>query len=163
MSLDYKKDMYIDHNSLEVEWKLQPELAIKYGDHYADVLAKYDLAEENVKVIRSELTNEVWRNPKKCLGEGITPTDKKVEAYYRTHKNHKKAKEKWLKFKHKLETASNAKWEISNRKAALENLVILHGQQYFAGPSIPHNFGKKIKEFEKERNARISKKLNKKK
>ena len=33
-NIDYKKDMFIDHNSLEVEWKLQPELAAKYGEHY---------------------------------------------------------------------------------------------------------------------------------
>jgi hypothetical protein len=162
MSLDYKKDMYIDHNSLEVEWKLQPELAMKYGEHYALVQDKYTLAEEKVKWRRSVLVADAWKNPDKCLGTGIKAADQKVEAYYRTHPKYVKAKKKWAKLKLELSIAETAKWEIGNRKIALENLVILHGQHYFAGPQQPHDFGKKMKEFEKERNARMGKKLNKK-
>ena len=162
MSLDYKKDIYIDHSALEVEWKLQPELAMEYGEHYINVQDKYTIAEEKVKYVRSVLVAEAWTNPDKCLGDGIKPADQKVEAYYRTHKKYLKAKQKWVKLKKKLGIAETAKWEIANRKTALENLVILHGQHYFAGPSVPHDFGKKMKEFEKERNSRISGKLNKK-
>ena len=163
MSLDYKKDMYIDHTALEVEWKLQPELSMKYGEHYAHILDKYIRAEEKVKYQRSVLVVDAWKNPEKCLGAGIKPADQKVEAYYRTHPKYVKAKKKWADLKLELAIAETAKWEIGNRKMTLENLVILHGQHYFAGPSVPHDFGKKMQEFEKERSARISKKLNKNK
>jgi hypothetical protein len=51
--------------------------------------------------------------------------------------------------------AEVAKNEFSfTRKAALENLVQLHGQNYFAGPKVPRNLSKERDEKE-ERQKRV--------
>ena len=40
---------------------------------------------------------------------------------------------------------------IDQKKSALENLVKLHGQMYFAGPSIPRDLDKEWEKREKEK------------
>lgn len=138
--MHYEKDMRIDEESLELEWLDQANLAFKYGSHWAECKRQLALAEENIKLVRSELINEVNENPDSCLGAGIKPTAPVVEAYYRNHERHIRAKQTWIDLQFETDIAEVAKWEISNtRKAALENLVRLHGQQYFAGPSVPRD------------------------
>jgi hypothetical protein len=54
---------------------------------------------------------------------------------------------------------------IDSKKSALENLVKLHGQNYFAGPTIPRNLNKEWLESQKEKqvNTEISKSLQRRK
>ena len=121
-------------------------------------------AEENVKVIRAELIAKVSTNPEKCLGDGVKATVATTEAYYRNHKEHKQAKQEWIDAQYECNMAEVAKWEIGNsRKAALENLVKLHGQNYFAGPSVPRNLTKEweMKEHDDQVNSGIANKLSK--
>lgn len=136
--MDFEIDVMIDESALDVEWLNQPSLAIKYGRNWAECYRTFQQAEENVKLIRSELIKEVLTDPDEYLGDGIKPTAPAIEAYYRTHKKHKKAKEKWVTAQYELNMADIAKKEIAiSRKLALQNLVELHGQNYFAGPNIP--------------------------
>jgi hypothetical protein len=141
--MDYKKDMRIDETSLDVEWLEQAELAARYGAYFVDCKDEVMRAEENIKVIRAELVALANEDPDKHLGEGVKPTAPNVESFYRTHKKHKEAKERWLKALKELSMAEIVKNEISfTRKAALEALVQLHGQNYFAGPKMPRDIHK---------------------
>ena len=49
-----------------------------------------------------------------------------------------------------FETAKGAVKAIDTKKTALENLVKLHGQSYFAGPAIPRNLNKEWEQKEQE-------------
>lgn len=147
MNRDFSDDMFIDEDKLEIEWLEQGSLALEYGDYLSYCQEMLTRAEEKVKVIRSKIYLWVLKNPKKYLGDGKI-TDKSIEAVTRTHKKHLQAKEEWIKAQRSYNDAKNAQWEISaTRKAALENMVKLHGQNYFAGPSIPHNLTKERKKF----------------
>jgi paraquat-inducible protein B len=138
--MDYERDMMIDESSLDVEWLEQAPLATRWGMYYNECKDEFARAEENVKVVRSELVLEINKDPEKFLGKDVKLTDTKVEAAYRTHQKHLDAKERWLQAMKKMNDAEIVKNEISfTRKAALENLVDLHGQQYFAGPKMPRN------------------------
>ena len=140
--MDYENDIKIDENALDVEWLDQASLAMKYGRHWAECQQKFQRTEEKIKLVRSELIAEVNSNPEKTLGEGIKPTGPNIESFYRNHIDHIKAKEDWVEAQYQLNVADIAKWEISHtRKIALENLVKLHGQNYFAGPSVPRDLG----------------------
>lgn len=146
---DYQQDMQIDPDALDVEWLRQAELARKYAKHVARLKRDAMTAEERVKVVKAELTQECTMDPMGCTGKE-KPTAPDVDAYIRTHKRHKEAKEDWIEATYRANYAELAQKEISwTRKAALENLVTLHGQQYFAGPCVPRNLRK---EFD-ERNA----------
>jgi len=50
-------------------------------------------------------------------------------------------------------------YAINDRKSSLENLVKLHGQQYFAGPSTPHNLAELQEEKRNEMHHRIGKSM----
>ena len=140
--LDYQKDMQIDPDALDVEWLEQPTLALKYGEYVTGLRLITKQLNEKVKIVRSELIREANEKPEECCKKN-KPNAGDIEAYYRSHTDHKQAVEALNKAEYELEFAEIAKNEICyTRKAALENLVILHGQQYFAGPKIPRNLSK---------------------
>lgn len=140
--MNYEKDIVIDCDALDVEWLEQAELAVKYGKYWARCKDRVTRAEENIKLIRSELIAEANDEPVKCCNKE-RPNAADIEAYYRRDKRHIEAKDEWMEALNELNIAEVVKNEISfTRKAALENLVILHGQQYFAGPSVARNLNK---------------------
>jgi len=158
MELDYMKDVIIDETALDLEWLDQANLAAKYGKHWALCRKRLLEAEEKVKVIRAELVIEANTDPRKCCNKD-KPNAADIEAYYRNSKRHKKAKEEWLEAQYECDMAEIAKNEISyTRKVALENLVRLHAQQYFAGPKVPRDLSKErtSKELQKRTDARVA-------
>ena len=162
--MNYEIDVIIDSEALDVEWLNQPALAMKYGKHWADCMRTHQQAEENVKLVRSELIKQASENPDKYL-DGVKATGPVLEAYYRNHKKHIKAKEELVIAQYELNIAEIAKKEISTtRKAALQNLVELHGQHYFAGPSVPRDlsYENTQKEKQKNSNTKVGKKLTRK-
>ena len=158
--MNYEEEMIIDETALDVEWVEQARLSLKYGRHWAECKNELTLAEENIKLVRSELIKEANEDPEGCLGEGIKPTAPVVEAYYRNHKRHKAAKQEWVEAMFEANVAEIAYKEVSwTRKAALENLVKLHGQQYFAGPAVPRNLTEEMEQRKKKLNKRVGAKL----
>lgn len=140
---DYKRDMRIDESNLALEWLDQAELATDWNMEYVEAEDELTRADENVKFTRSELILKINQDPDEYLGKGVKATDPKVEAAYRTHRDYLAAKERWMDAKKELSELEHIKKEIGfTRKAALENLVTLHGQNYFAGPKIPFDLTK---------------------
>lgn len=158
MELQYEDDIEIDESALDIEWLNQAPLALKYAKNWAQCSRDLRIAQEEIKIIRSELIKEANEQPEKCIGKG-KPNAADIEAYYRNHLRHKDVKQKIIDFQYAVDVAEIAKNEISfTRKAALENMVVLHGQQYFAGPKVPRNLGE-----EKERWKSINQKVKMKK
>ncbi len=138
--MNYERDMYIDDSALDVEWLEQAQLATKWGLYYNVCKEAYTRAEENVKLVKSELNALANEDPEKYLGEGVKATGANVEAFIIQNAKYIEAKERSMKAMREMYDAEIIKSEISfTRKAALENLVVLHGQQYFAGPRVPRN------------------------
>lgn len=138
--INFEKDMYIDVTALDVEWVEQSELAMRYGRLWADAKEAYERAVEDVKLVKAELTVEAGKNPDKYLGVGVKPTGANVEAAVLKHKDYQEAKEDMFHAQKHFNLLEVAKNEICfTRKSALENLVVLHGQQYFAGPKVPRD------------------------
>lgn len=157
MELDYEKDMYTDETALDVEWLHQANLARKYGKHVAELRKQVNKLEEKKKTIRAELIQYANRNPIEACGKE-KPNAADIESYYRSQNEYKQVVNDLLDAQYELEYAEVAKNEIAfTRKATLENLVKLHGQQYFAGPSIPRDLSQERmkKEKQKEVNNKI--------
>jgi len=162
--MDYELDMQIDPNTLDIEWIEQTSLAMKYGKEFVEAKKVAAQAHENVKVTRARLIKRANKKPDKCLGEGIKPTDAKVEAYYRNHEDHKTAKQELIEAQYEMDLIEIAKNEISfTRKAALENLVKLYTSNYFAGPELPRDLNTEWEEHAKQKSANKKVKLTRKK
>lgn len=154
MSLNFERDMAIDTTSLDVEWTLQAELAMKYGKLYAESKDKVLRAEEAIKLIRAELLVKAGNDPMGCCKKE-KPTVADFESYYRVHVDHISAKNKWMDAVEELGVLEIAKNEIAfTRKSALENLVVLHGQQYFAGPKMPRDLETEVSRYKEKKAAR---------
>lgn len=162
MEINFERDMRIDEQALDVEWLKQPELAHAYNEYYIQCSKAVQIAHEELKTRRSELIRRANKYPKKCCRKD-KPTAGDIEAYYRTHKDYKALKNKLIDLEHEMRMAELAKNEVNyTRKAALENLVTLLGQNYFAGPKAPRDLtGERIK-ADKERKKRVGKKIGKK-
>lgn len=158
MKLNYEEEIVIQPDALDIEWLEQAALAMKYSKHFAKCKTAVMRVEEKVKYVRSVLVDKVTRKPSLAGVEKATaPT---IEAFYRTHKKYLKVKEVWMDAVEELTMAELAKNEISfTRKATLENLVRLNGQNYFAGPSVPRNLREEMKAQSKRSNKSISNKL----
>ncbi len=157
--LDYEKDSNVDESMLDIEWLEQPKIAMKYGKNWARKKRIVAQLEEQVKLKRSELINKALKFPDKYLGKGIKPNLQPVEAFYRTHPDYIALKEELIEAQYELDIAEIAKSEMGyTRKTELENLVKLHGQNYFAGPSLVENISKRRRDREitrKESNMKI--------
>jgi len=142
---DVKKDLIIDINNLHLECLKQPILGLKYGELYTEAKAVVEEIEESIKSKRSEIVEAVNANPTAFLEQGQKATVAVVEAFYRNHPDYIKLKSKLLQAKKEMEIADIHKWQISSRKDMLENLVKLHGQQYFSeNVQVPEEFTKKV-------------------
>ena len=76
-----------------------------------------------------------------------------------TSKKYQEANQKYLDAQYEKNMAGNAVQSMNMRKEALENLVKLHGQSYFAGPSVPHDLSKLKAEREKATETKIGTRL----
>ena len=143
--MSFERDMVIDVTALDVEWTEQAQLAMRYGRLWVDAKERMEKAKENVKLVQAELNVKINKDPEKYLGEGVKATGANVEACVMNHKDYKAAREQFLDSVKEHDLLEIAKNEISfTRKAALENLVVLHGQNYFAGPNMPRDLKKEV-------------------
>jgi hypothetical protein len=149
MELNYEQDIKIEVDALDLEWLEQAPLAMKYGRHLTHLKSIQRQLEERKKTVRSELILAVNRDAEALIGKK-SPNAGDIEAFYRNHVRYKEVIEELNEAIAEAEFADVAYQQISwTRKTALENLVKLHGQQYFAGPSVPRDLSKEQQDRER--------------
>lgn len=163
--MDYEKDVQINESALDLEWLNQPSLTFEYARNAALAEDRRDRAKEALELCKAEIDEDVRKNPSKYKLEKVT--DKAIESITMQDKEYKQKNDAYLTAKFELNVANGAMKAIGDmRKAALENLVKLIGQQYFAGPSVPRDITWEANQKHKEqvkndtRNQRVSEKIN---
>lgn len=147
--LNYEEDIKIDESALDIEWLKQTALSLKYGRHFSNLKSIQRRLEEQKKIIRSELILKVNKNAEALIGKK-SPNAGDIEAFYRNDPGYKSVIEDLNDAIEAAEFAEIAYQQISwTKKAALENLVKLNGQQYFAGPSMPRDLTKEVENKER--------------
>lgn len=159
--MNYEKDVTIDENSLDIEWIEQPKLMLKYGTTLSDGVRALEFAKEQLEVVRAELDKEIRQNPEKFEIQKIT--ESVVQNTILLQEKYQEQNNKVIEAKHTVDMAKTAVRSMDGKKDALENLVRLHGQQYFAGPSVPRDLSKEWEAKQKQKSADSSIKLKRKK
>jgi len=159
--MDYNKDVSIDESALDIEWLEQPSLMMKYGIHRADLQLEVERTKERIEIVKAELDKSIRSAPDsydipKVSESAITNTILLQPQY-------QKAKEAYRKLKHELDYAWAASNAIDSKKSALENLVKLHGQQYFAGPKMPRELRREREIKQEDANRGVGNKLKRSK
>lgn len=147
----YLLDMEISPQDLDVEWLEQPKLMMKYTKKLAELREKRDLVKEELELTRAELDREIRESPEdfgleKINNDVVANTILTVEDY-------QKGSKKLIRTNYEVNVMAGIVQAVEQRKQALENLVKLHGQQYFAGPAVPRN----LKEELENRHASVKK------
>lgn len=163
--LDYSVDSKIDKDALDIEWLNHPDIereyiaqCSKFKKTVIRATEKLKLAHEALKTKRSKLIRYCQNHPEDCVGKEKA-TDKQAEAYYRTHKQYIKVKRRMIRAETRLAEAEEEHTTALNMKdllhftktKALEELVQLHGQGYFAGPEVPRNLNRQVLKHEKRK------------
>jgi len=158
--MDYEKDIRIEESALDVEWLDQSSLMFRYAQNAAECRRKLDLAKEALDFVRAELDKEIRTSPEDFGIEKVT--EAVVQNAIITQERYKEANVNFINRKFEADIAQGAVRAVDARKDALENLVRLNGQQYFAGPKMPRDLSKEREDREartKEVNAGIASKM----
>ena len=157
----YVLDMEISPQDLDVEWLEQPNLMMKYTKKLAELREKRDLIKEEVELTRAQLDREIRESP----GEfGLDKINNDVVANtILTIEDFQTLSKKLIRANYEVNVMAGIVQAVEQRKQALENLVRLHGQQYFAGPTVPRNLKEELENRHQAVNRGISEKLKRNK
>lgn len=156
----YSDDITIDETALDLEWLEQPRLVMKYGKISANAEREYDKTKVALDMVRAELDRKIRTKPDKYGIEKIT--ESVIMNTITGCDEYQQAFEEFLDAKYEYNASRTALTAVIQRKDALENLVRLHGQQYFAGPRIPRNISEERQIKQQVLDGNIAKKMNKK-
>lgn len=135
--MNYEQDIRIDETALDVEWLEQAGLMFRYAENAAKARQKLDRKKESLDVVKAEIDTRIRTDPDKFnlekVTEGAILNTILQQQAYRT------AYQEFVDAKYEADIAQAAVIALAQRKDALENLVRLHGQQYFAGPKMPRD------------------------
>jgi len=158
--MDYEKDISIDEEALDIEWLEQPRLMMQYSKHLAQARMELDELKQALEITKAEIDRKIRATPEKYKLEKIT--DKSIESITITSSEYKQAFQEYLDAKYEADMAMSAVRAFEQRKEALENLVRLHGQQYFAGPKVPRDISWEREEKQKKVQSGIASKMKRK-
>ena len=133
----YEQRSQIDNNALDVEWLEQPRKFVEISRESAHINAQYDRAKENIDVLKAEIGTRIRKDPEKYGIEKITEVQ--VSSAITLDTEFHKAQMDLIDLKEQVAIVAGAVKAFDQRKKALENLVTLYGQEYFAGPKSPRN------------------------
>jgi len=134
---NWEERITINPDALDVEFLGQAELMLNICQETAIAKEKLNYAKEKLDVEKAKAAN-------RARGELDKPTVAAVDQFITLDKEVLDQQEKLRRAQFEYDLLSGAVKAVDQRKTALENLVRLHGQQYFAGPSVPRNLSEEV-------------------
>ena len=127
----------IEESALDIEWLNQPSLFLKYARQLAQSEKYMDESKENLDLCKAKIDFEIRENPEEFyLGKLTEPLILNTIIQQEEYKN---KSNNYIEAKHEVKLLVQIVKALDQRKNALENLVRLHGQSYFSGPSEPRD------------------------
>lgn len=133
------EDRTIDPENLDMECCRQPELYLKWSDRYVEADWVYELKSLKLGNVEGELQILCRADPDKFGIHNKTVTEALVKAGIRQSAEYRYAYRKHLEARKVKMWLQGVLAALDMKKRMLETLTTLHGQQYFAGPTIPHD------------------------
>lgn len=124
----------VDKHRLDEEFEIQPRLIQKFGVALAD--AEKDLADAkaDLELIHAELSLAIRKDPEK-YDVGKLSEDG-VKSAIRLDQGFIDAAKLLREAEHKVDLLKASMRTLDHRRSTLENLVVLHGRDYFSKPRI---------------------------
>lgn len=148
--MNYEKDITISSDELDLDCLEQPSLMLKYTKHLAEMKRQVDEAKEALSITKAEVDRKIREHPESYGIEGKV-TEGAITSALLTEDDYQKASKKYIDANYEANMAEGAVKAFEQRKNMLEALIRLHGQQYFAGPSVPRDLSLEASKREKQK------------
>ena len=122
-----------DINRLDVEWVGQAKLFFHWSEKLRKAKKRLERAERDFRLVQSDIDLKVRRKPKK-YGLDVDAKEKAIANVVLQQPKYQVAQKVVFKKQDRVNILKNVVSSLDQRKKALEKLVDLHGQQYFATP-----------------------------
>ena len=142
--------LFIDKHNLDNEWIEQPKLFNRFSVAAADAKRKRDKAYAELKIVTSETYLDVRTNPSDYDLEG-KPTEGMVNNAVGCSDAVKDAQRDHRTAQYQYDILQGSCEALNQRCKALENLVKLHGQDYFSEPRIRKDDKEAVEELNKRK------------
>ncbi len=154
--MDFVKDLQIDPEQLDVACIEQADLYFRYAEQSVEARANYEDLKFELEVLTAKLSGEIRTDPDRF---GLSkPTEGAISAVLTCHPKYQEATKNLLAARRQSEMAQKQEGAFEQRKRMLENLIALHGQQYFAGPTMPRSLFDAWKQHKEGRDDRVKEK-----
>ncbi len=138
----------IDELRLPEEWIDQPRLFYRWSVAKADADRAHAEARSRLDVVKAELDAEVRTNPEAFEITGKATIDA-INNTVAAQPKYRRAAQAIIEAKHAADIAGAAVAALDHRKRALQALVDLHGQEFYAQPRAPRGTRDDVEAMEK--------------
>jgi hypothetical protein len=153
---EFQEDQKINPEELDLEAAEQAEKFFKWAERAVEARETADQAKFTMEVLAAQLKGEAMMDPEKF---GLKKTTvEAVNAAVQSWPAYTKAQQEYLEARKVSALMDQAVSAMEQRKRMIEVLVTLHGQQYFAGPSVPRNLVDAWKESQQKKEENVNKK-----
>lgn len=122
----------IDEYQLDKEWVEQPALYFRYSRKLADAERSLDEAKADLELCKAQLDKKIRDDPERYNIAKVS--ESAIASAILTRERYKEKLADYNDAKHTVAVLKAACVALTQRKAALENMVDLHGQSYFSKP-----------------------------
>lgn len=122
--LNYEKDLEVDKDNLDYEWVRQASLYDKWNKAFVFASRESERLEERLDQIKSEVDDDIRRNPEKFSLDKVT--ESAIKSKLSNNKKVIKAKTRYLDMLAVQRTIAGALKALEHKRKALERLVDLH-------------------------------------
>ena len=137
----------LDSGRLDEEWVNQPKLYFRYATRLAEAKEAHDRAKAQRDLTVAKLDRNIRTEPLAYdipkVTEGVVEKTVLLQPLYQA------ATKEVIDAKARVDQLEAVVSALDHRKKALENLVYLHGQSYFATPRPPEGQKGRLSEVEK--------------
>jgi len=134
------QDKSIDPGQLDVEAVRQADVFFKWAERSIAAKANMDRLEFDLDVLEAKLSLRCREKPEDFgLPTGKAPTEGAVKAAILVHESFIAGTRELQDARRDHSTLTMAVAALEQKKRMIEVLITLHGQEYFAGPSVPRD------------------------
>lgn len=131
------EDRKIDPEQLDVEATRQADLFFEWAEQFIEARTKMERLEFELDVLESRLQLDCREHPESYGTKSTTETA--IKSAVKCSPKYVKAHQDFLDARREAGMLEKAVAAMDMKKRMLEELIKLHGQQYFAGPTEPRD------------------------
>lgn len=154
---DFEADRQIDPEALDVECCHQVDLTMKWSELAVDARSLVERRKFELDTRQAEIELKIRTKPDR-YGLPEKPTEGAIRAALQVDGDFQEASEKLLDAKKDSMWLDRAVDAMDMKKRMLEELIKLHGLQYFAGPSAPRDLASEWNARKEAREKRVQSK-----